>query len=71
MENNKRSKSIDLNKNEHSGRYLPNGKLNITARWNSPGLIFYFVLKQFINNSTNLTTKKKVRAIAYHQQLDL
>lgn len=37
MEIKKRSKSSDFNKLETNSRYLPDGKLNITARWNSPG----------------------------------
>lgn len=37
MEIKKRSKSIDYSKIDTNGRYLPDGKLNITARWNSPG----------------------------------
>ena len=39
MEIKKRSKSIDYSKiiSDTNGRYLPDGKLNITARWNSPG----------------------------------
>lgn len=39
--NKKRSNSADL----RSGRYLPDGSLNIAGRWKSPGKILFAKIK--------------------------
>ena len=35
-----RSKSLEYSRR---GRYLPDGKLNIAGRWNSPGKIYLYI----------------------------
>ena len=45
-----RSKSADL----RTGRYLPDGTLNIAGRWKSPGIVGYLI------RSKNLKLHKKL-----------
>jgi hypothetical protein len=54
MERNNRSNSIENN----NKRYLPNGKLNITARWNSPGPSYILPSAiGFVNHDLTLTKR--------------
>lgn len=56
MERYNRSNSIENNNNNK--RYLPNGKLNITARWNSPGPSYILPSAiGFVNHDLTLTKR--------------
>jgi hypothetical protein len=43
----------------HTGRHLPNGKLNIAARWTSPGPQYYLPSTIGNLNGNNITVNKK------------